>query len=357
MSVVAAAIATLLILRILGAIEPLAVIAAGLVCLLVAGTSLDYVAAFVARGAFRVTGDVGLMGLLYAALIGSVLSGTDLQDRRCNRPMALNVSGDPAVAGNLLVSALLTGGSIIVVLILGAAVLAVAASSGAIARRWSSSPPASGAAVGLIACVLIALSIFALTFSGTATLVEAIAGAGVPISLIIFVFSILRRKRDRALSALPESLARGVATAAWIVTVLMGTNLVHFAAQAAGAPTVDGSNFSPAMILPAVVPAVIVSGLLLGPTVGPLLLVGIFREASVEGLGVIAALAMALGYVSPVQSMNLLSPALGGASAPPRPTGLEITTFVTGIVTVMVFAAATPWLGKAASSLLHMMDD
>jgi hypothetical protein len=290
--------------------------------------------------------------ILVLAVIASLLAGCHAAPRP-DRPLGWYAPGDAAVVGTLLVAIVLGArafevsfGIVSAGLAIGVVSWLAMAGVGALlpgrgsnaAAQVASTPKRIG--IALLALVLICSQSVPAVLLGLLTPLEAFALFSLPVALVFRLVAGLIQ--GRRLAGYGCDLLRGIADGAWIVLAMFAARIATTALTVSG-PGDFTLALSPMWLLPIFAGAIMVLGIIVGPTYGALLAAAIFAPV-LKAAGVPAATsalvlgsALMLAFARPSLGFGLLSPAFGG---PARQTsGSEAGAMAAGVAIVLVFSA------------------
>jgi hypothetical protein len=291
--------------------------------------------------------------ILVLAVVASLLAGCHAASRP-NRPLGWYAPGDAAVVGTLLVAFVLGARafevSVAAVVSAGLAIGVVAwlamAGVGALLPGRGSNATAPMAStpkrvgIALLALVLICSQSVPAVLLGLLTPLEAFTLFSLPVALVFRLVAGLIQ--GRRLAGYGSDLLRGIADGAWIVLAMFAARIATTALTVAG-PGDLGLTLSPMPLMAVFAGAIMVLGLIVGPTYGALLAAAIFAPV-LKAAGVPAATsalvlgsALTLAFARPSFGFGLLSPAFGGPAR--QVSGSEAGAIAAGVAIVLVFSA------------------
>jgi hypothetical protein len=336
------------LLRFFGFAEPVAAILGALAALcLVMPLELTQLATVLDFGRL---GSENLI-ILVAAMIASLLAGCHAAPRP-DRPLGWYAAGDAGFIGALLAAVVLSAYAFEVAvssvmfaaLVIGTALWLAMAGAGALIGPRSSAPPpvaptSHRLGIGIFAIVLISCLSIPAILLGIMTPSEAFTFFGLPTALVFRL--VAGMTQGRRLAGYGTDVLRGIADGAWIVLVAYAARAAWFALKFAGLGSEASLALSPMWLMPLFAIAVLVLGIVVGPTYGALLAVAIsapvLTAAGVpqDACALVAALMLTLGYAMP--SVSLLSPR-GPLARPASPAALA--AMAVGVVIVVGVSAA-----------------
>jgi len=271
---------------------------------------------------------------------------------RADRPLGWYAPGDAAFVGALLVAVVLSAYAFevavtnaLIALVIGAALwLAMAGAGTLIGRGSSATLPAASLpnrlAIGLLAIVSISFPSVPAVLLGIVTPSEAFTFFGLPAALVIRLAAGLMQ--DRRIAGYGTDVLRGIADGAWIVLVAFAAGTASLVLRIAGLGSATLA-LSPAWLMTLFAIAVLVLGVVVGPTYGALLAAAIaapfLTAAGVppDACALVTALMLTLGYAMPSFGLSLLSPARGPLAR--RVSAAELGAIAVGVVIVVGVSA------------------
>jgi hypothetical protein len=301
--------------------------------------------------------DFGRIGTEYLVIvvlsvIASLLAGCHSAPR-ANRPLAWYAQGDAGFIGALLVATVLGANAfevaivnvLIAAFVIGVALwLAMAGAGVLIGRGWSAAVPVASISkrigIGILAVVLISYPSVPAMLFGIMTPYEAFTFFSLPIAIVICL--VVGKMQGRRMAGYGTDVLRGIADGAWIVLVAFAARAASFAFAFAGpgSPTLALSPTGTTVIFAI---AVLVLGVIVGPTYGALLAATIFAPllnttgVPHESCALVFSLTLMLGYAMPSFGLSLLSPTPGALAR--QLSAAEVGVIAVGVVIVVGVSA------------------
>jgi hypothetical protein len=275
----------------------------------------------------RVDGDNS--DILVLTVIGALVAGSQPAPRS-HRPLGWYAPGDAAFVGALLVAIVLGGRSFEASisqgmgtgLTIGVVLWLVMTGVGALFGRRSVAADAGPAAmktfgIGLFAIASIGFMAVPAITLGIMTMPEAFIFFGLPAALIFRL--VVGLIAGRGIAGYGLDLLRGVADGAWIVVVVFAAQMASIAVTMVGAG-MPAVALPPVIATVALAAAILLLGILAGPTFGALLAAPLFMPllkmagVSPRAAALVLVPALMLSYARPALDLSLLAPAFGGAA-------------------------------------------